>query len=90
VSVDEAADSRNLAEDRRIRFPLLSDPDRQVMTQYGVSDAEREIAVPAIFIIARDGTVFWKHVGEYIVDRPSADKLLSLLDELKAKEKKTE
>ena len=41
-----------------------------------------EIAVPAVFIVSRDKRIVFKHVGESIVDRPSAESLLDKLDEL--------
>jgi len=43
ISVDNADESRALAERRNLSFSLLSDPGRKVISRYGVNDAEREI-----------------------------------------------
>ena len=76
VSVDSAAESHKLAEKRKIPFPLLSDPEMQVISRYGVADSETEIAIPSIFFVEQGGTVGWVHVGEAIFIRPSSEELL--------------
>jgi peroxiredoxin len=80
VSVDSPEDSREMAEDRKIGFPLLSDPDMRVISLYGVADADREIAVPAVFLVGQDGTVQWRQVGEFIGTRPLPSSLLEVID----------
>jgi len=80
VSVDPPEESRDLARKRELNFPLLSDPDRQVISGYGVDDADAEIAVPAIFLVARDRTIVWRQVGEFIGSRPGTSSLLQVID----------
>lgn len=80
MSVDSAEESRALAEKLDISFPLLRDEGMRVMAAYGVADADRDIAVPSIFIVGKDRTILWSHVGESITDRPSAKKILTFLD----------
>ena len=63
-----------------VSFPFLLDEDRQVTKAYGVYhriglDAF-DIARPASFVIARDGTVGWIYVGQGQTDRSPIDDLL--------------
>ena len=76
ISVDAAADSAKLAADLGLHFPLLSDADLHVASDYGVAMKDRDIAVPAVFVVRRDRTIAWKKVGEDMTDRPSAAQVL--------------
>ena len=80
VSVDTPEDSRILAEKKGIHYPLLSDPDREVMVRYGVADKDDPIAVPSIFLVGEDGTILWRQVGEFIGKRPDPSFLLEVID----------
>jgi peroxiredoxin len=86
VSVDTPEDSQRLAEEKGIYFPLLSDPDRDVMDRYGVADQDDPIAVPAIFLVGQDGTILWRQVGEFIGKRPRPSTLLEVIDAKNAEE----
>lgn len=70
ISVDSVEDSAALAERLGVGFPLLSDPDARVIDRYGVRMKGETLAVPATFIVGRDGTLAWRHVGERALDRP--------------------
>ena len=84
ISVDTPEESRGLARQLGgVSFPLLSDPDLQVAMQWGVAMEGRDIAVPATFIVAPGGRIMWREVGENMVDRPTARRLLWQLDEAK-------
>lgn len=80
---------RKLSQNLRIPFRLLSDPDLEVISRYGVADAKAAIAVPSVFLIDRDGTVVWRQVGEWVFSRPSARDLLHVID-ARAVDKKAE
>jgi hypothetical protein len=41
-----------------------------------------EIAVPAVFIVDQQKRIRFEHVGESVVDRPSAGDLLDEVDKL--------
>lgn len=73
ISVDPALDSAALAKRLDVEFPLLSDPDVQVITSYGVKMKDEVLAVPATFVIGEDRTILWRYVGESRPDRPSLD-----------------
>lgn len=70
ISVDPVTDSAALAERLDIGFPLLSDPEAEVIDRYGVRMKGETLAVPATFIVRRDGTIAWRYVGERALDRP--------------------
>jgi peroxiredoxin len=59
LSVDTAPRSRALAEQLRLRFPLLCDPGREVVAAWGLLNREEKggIAYPATFVLDRDRTV---------------------------------
>ncbi len=65
---------------RGLYFPLLSDPDRRIIVQYGLADKEKEIAVPTVIIVGRDGRVRWKHVGKTVMDRPDWQEIHQAID----------
>ena len=83
ISVDEAADSLELAEDLGLEFPVLSDADLSVAKAYGVAMEGRDIAVPAVFVVNRDRSIYFRYVGENQADRPSARTLLSKFNQAK-------
>ncbi len=63
-----------------VSFPFLLDEDRSVTKAYGVyhrlgRDAFN-IAHPATFVIARDGTVRWIYVGSNQADRAPLEQVL--------------
>lgn len=80
VSVDPPEASGRLAGERGIPFPLLSDPDREVIHRFGVADRDDPLAVPAIFLVGRDGSILWSQVGEFIGKRPGVSHLLEVID----------
>jgi peroxiredoxin len=63
-----------------VSFPFLLDEDRSVTRDYGVyhrigRDAFN-IAHPATFVVARDGSVRWIYVGSNQLDRAPLDQVL--------------
>ena len=83
ISVDSKEDSVGLAGKLAIRFPLLADPGLKTALAYGVAMDGEEIAVPAVFVIAKDKRVHFKQVGESVVDRPSVGDILEQVDAAK-------
>jgi thioredoxin-dependent peroxiredoxin len=76
-----AEESREFVRKKSLRLPLLSDPERKVISAYGVADADNGIAVPSVFVVSREGKIVWRHVGETQMDRPAVDVLLEQLDQ---------
>ena len=61
-------------------FHVLSDPAGGVVRDYGVYNLLGDmLAAPATFLIRRDMTIAWQHVGVDVSDRPTpADILLRI------------
>ena len=77
VSVDTPAQSAELAPKIGVTYPLLSDADLKVASDYGVAMQGQDIAVPAVFIVRKDLSIAWKVVGENVPDRPKAADVLA-------------
>ncbi len=68
VSIDSQFSHKAFAEQLRVDFPLLSDANREVIPQYGVTRAEqagiKNVANRSVFVIDREGTVRYKWLTE--------------------------
>ena len=66
VSVDDPEKSRQLADELKIEFPLLSDTDFKLAGDYGVYKSDDEgpqpHGEPAIFIIDADGKIAYSQI----------------------------
>ena len=83
ISVDGLWSHRAYAEQRNLKFPLLSDfePKGQVSREFGVYDDERGRSERALFVIDREGIVRWKYIAPPNVN-PGADGILRALEAL--------
>ena len=79
VATDPVETSRELVKDRKLGFPILSDPTGEAIQAFGVWHAEKKIALPAIIVIDRTGKVRWRRVGESVTDRPEEDEVLDVV-----------
>lgn len=77
--MDAREDSVTLASKLNLRFPLLEDVGLKTALLYGVAMDGEDIAVPAVFIVSRDGKIVFRRVGESIGDRPSPDDIIAVL-----------
>ena len=59
-------------------FPLLSDPDHQVIDRYGLRNekSKRVVPHPATYVIDRQGKVRWKFIEVDYTKRPSNEDVL--------------
>lgn len=83
ISVDDVADSRALAHELGLPFPLLSDPEARVIAAYGVLMEGQPLAVPATFVVRPDRTIAWQYVGDAVPDRPPLDVLQHEVERLR-------
>ena len=84
VSVDPVEQNRALIDKLLLPFPVLSDPQSQVIREWGVlNEKERDIARPAIFGIRKDHSIGYRYVGEDFADRPDDDELFNGLKEVR-------
>ncbi|MGD2041195.1 MAG: peroxiredoxin [Anaerolineae bacterium] len=83
VSVDGKWCHRAFAEQRNLRFPLLSDfePKGAVAQAYGVYDAGSGVARRALFVLDSEGIIRWSYVSPSNVN-PGADGILNALEAL--------
>lgn len=83
LSVDGRWCHRAFAEQRGLRFPLLSDfePKGAVARRYGVYDADQGTARRALFVLDEEGVIRWSHVSPDGTN-PGADGILAALEGL--------
>ena len=83
VSVDGKWCHRAFVEARKLRFPLLADfePKGAVARAYGAYREKEGVAERALFVIDKDGIVFWSYCSPITVN-PGADGILDALKEL--------
>lgn len=80
ISVDEAPESKMLRAAQKLEFPLLQDADAKIAAAYGVRMKGESMAIPSVFVVAQDGAIVWRHVGEYVPDRPTPEAVLDAVD----------
>ncbi len=83
ISVDGAWCHAAFAKDRHLHFPLLSDfePKGAVAKQYGAYRDKDGFCERALFVLDKDGKVFWSYCSPVAVN-PGADGILQALEEL--------
>jgi peroxiredoxin len=79
ISVDSPWSHKAWAEERDIRFPLLSDFQGEVVEDYGVKH-DAGFAERAYFVIDRDGVVRARRVEESPGDQPEVEDVLDDLE----------
>ncbi len=82
ISSDNVADTKQTVQKEGLKYPVLSDKDREVITDYNVVDpANKRIARSSSFILKQDGTVAWVTLDEWDLRVPTA-KILTELGKL--------
>ena len=83
ISVDGAWCHKAYAEHRNLHFSLLSDfePKGAVAKQYGAYREKDGVCERALFVLDRNGTVFWSYLSPVAVN-PGADGILDALERL--------
>lgn len=80
LSTETLEASTRLATDWGIEYPVLADPDHQVIESYGVYNLlGDQRATPSVFIVNEQGIIIWKYVGKDTVDRPDNEVILEQL-----------
>ena len=82
ISSDSVGDTKKTVDNGGLKYPVLSDKDREVIAAYNVVDpANKRIARSSSFILKRDGTVAWVTLDEWDFRVPTA-KILTELGKL--------
>ena len=88
ISVDSPEVSRNLSQQAGYTFPLLSDPNAEVIKRYdlvhaGAGENGHDIARPAEFLVDSSGTVRWINLTENYWVRARPEQVLEVAELLK-------
>lgn len=83
ISVDSVWCHRAYTDERNIRFPLLSDfhPKGETSRRYGCYREDTGVCERALFVLDRDGKVFWSFISP-MDENPGADGVLDALERL--------
>lgn len=87
ASVDGVWCHAAFARDRHLHFPLLSDfePKGEIARMYGAYRQGEGIAERALFVIDREGVIFWSYCSPIAVN-PGADGILDALERLQERD----
>jgi peroxiredoxin len=82
ISSDNINATKQTFQNKGLKYPVLSDKDRDAISAYNVVDPNNtRIARPSTFIINKDGTVVWKSLGSTGTRIPT-EKILTELGKL--------
>jgi peroxiredoxin len=89
LSVDGVWCHAAFARDRRLHFPLLSDfePKGAVAKSYGAYREREGVCERALFVLDRNGVIFWSYCSPIAVN-PGADGILDALERMEKQEGK--
>ena len=79
ISVDSFASNKRFAADLGLTFPLLSDFKRTVSQQYGILDAEKNVAIRTTYVVDKKGIVRHIEQGSEAIDPSGAKQMCTLL-----------
>ena len=68
-----------MAERLKLPFAVLSDADIAVALAFGLAMPDDDFAVPAVVILARDGTVHSVRISVSVPDRPTPSQIADAL-----------
>jgi len=79
ISSDNQAATKKSVDNRKLKFPVLSDSERETIDAYNVIDPNnKRIARPSGFVIKLNGTVAWATLGTKNHRVPTAQILTEL------------
>ncbi|WP_028296567.1 peroxiredoxin [Olivibacter sitiensis] len=87
ISVDSKWSHMAFAESRHLHFPLLADfePKGAVAKAYGVYNDTEGICERALFVLDKEGKIFWSYLSPEAIN-PGGDGILEALDKLEKEE----
>jgi len=68
VSIDKSDQARRVVEEFKLSYPILSDPDMQVIQPYGMKGERMEMAELGYVVIDREGRIRAKRVDREFGD----------------------
>lgn len=83
ISTDDLTGAGYAVAGLGIQFPVLYDPEGEVVRQYGVFDLLNDgLAAPATFVLDKSGIIRWQFIGDSKSHRPSFASVTQALKEL--------
>ena len=84
VSVDSLRGAQRAIESVGLEFQILSDPDAEVVSAYGVYNLfNNELPAPSTFVIDKQGVIQWEYIGKTsATDRADNDEIIAQLEQL--------
>ncbi len=85
IAQDDPGNLKKMAEGSGLGFPVLHDPEGEVIRRYGLHNEELTRGVvphPAALVVGADGTVAWKRVDVDYQKRPPAEDLVAAVEDL--------
>jgi peroxiredoxin len=88
ISYDPVDVLKEFADKRKVKFPLLSDPDSKTIKAYGLSDAaakgkQEGIPYPGTFVVDKDGVIRAKLFHEGPLKRHTPEDLIKAAKDVK-------
>lgn len=84
--MDAPANNLEMVNKLLLPFPLLSDPEGELIKLLGLWNEAESVAVPSIVVVDESGTVRYMYAGEDFADRPGDEELFDALDRLESGE----
>lgn len=86
ISSDAVKDCKRTVDKLDLAFDLLSDENLAAIKAYGLLFHEpyqdKDVALPAHFLIGRDGKVAWHWIAQSVHDRPDPNDVAGQVDRL--------
>ncbi len=60
----------------KLTFIVVADPSRETLRRYGLLNPQDQSAMPATFVIDRQGLVRYRYIGMSATDRPDVREVL--------------
>ncbi len=90
MAADPVRRCRDVVANNDLDFDILADEKTEAIRAFGVLHEKghggKDIALPAHFLIDRDGVVRWRHVADRVPDRPDPEQLIHIVRELTSSE----
>lgn len=82
IVVDEPEKNQAMVEKLALPFPILSDPEGEVIRAWGVwNPGEGGVAKPSLFLVRPDWSLAFEYVGTDFADRPTDAELFAAVAE---------
>lgn len=87
ISIDSPFTNKMFAEKYNIKFPLLSDFNREAIRSYDIVHDEmfgfKQVGKRAVFIVDKNGIIRYKWVADHPKNEPNYEEIRKVLQQLK-------